>query len=263
MAHTWFYIDNNQRVGPIDEKSFFNLLQSHLISTDTFVWRKGLENWTQIFNLSELMEVIQKLDQVHQDLNFEATPVKTETTLSPTRIEASWFNLSLEEKIFFIKQKEESTIFGPYSLSNIDRLLKERRLNDSSWIYTHQMPAWIKIGAIPQYHDLFGKDPKIPPNAPLHHLNTICIDFQIDNEFQTYQGLAQDLSLGGVQIISRNLNIPLKTTLKVILKPLYTSTMTQIPAEVIRNLDENSGIFVHFTDLEGESLSKLQDYLAI
>ena len=41
----WFYADNNQPVGPVDEARLRELAQAGKIGLDTLVWRQGMANW--------------------------------------------------------------------------------------------------------------------------------------------------------------------------------------------------------------------------
>lgn len=43
---SWYYAENNDRKGPIDETAFQDLVRGGTIKPDTLVWREGMANWT-------------------------------------------------------------------------------------------------------------------------------------------------------------------------------------------------------------------------
>jgi len=42
---TWFYEQNGERVGPVDEEGFQQLLLEEIIGPDTLVWKPGMQEW--------------------------------------------------------------------------------------------------------------------------------------------------------------------------------------------------------------------------
>ena len=42
---SWYYADNNERRGPIDDTAFEDLLRNGTIKAETLVWREGMANW--------------------------------------------------------------------------------------------------------------------------------------------------------------------------------------------------------------------------
>lgn len=41
----WYYVENGQQAGPVEETEFPQLLRAGKLSTDTLVWREGMANW--------------------------------------------------------------------------------------------------------------------------------------------------------------------------------------------------------------------------
>jgi uncharacterized RDD family membrane protein YckC len=42
---SWYYADNNQRIGPVDDAAFRALVAEGKITGETLVWREGMANW--------------------------------------------------------------------------------------------------------------------------------------------------------------------------------------------------------------------------
>ena len=49
----WYYMQNNQRLGPVDEATLRALLGSGAVSIDTLVWTAGMTSWVK-FSQSSL-----------------------------------------------------------------------------------------------------------------------------------------------------------------------------------------------------------------
>lgn len=44
----WYYEQNGNRVGPVDEATMRGLIAARTISIDTLVWTNGMANWTPL-----------------------------------------------------------------------------------------------------------------------------------------------------------------------------------------------------------------------
>jgi TM2 domain-containing membrane protein YozV len=44
----WYYEQNGNRIGPVDEATMRSLIANRTISIDTLVWTNGMANWTPL-----------------------------------------------------------------------------------------------------------------------------------------------------------------------------------------------------------------------
>ncbi len=44
----WYYEQNGNRIGPVDEATMRKLIANRVISIDTLVWTNGMANWTPL-----------------------------------------------------------------------------------------------------------------------------------------------------------------------------------------------------------------------
>lgn len=47
----WYYVDNNQQAGPVQETDFPPLIQAGKLRAETLVWREGMTNWEPFRNV--------------------------------------------------------------------------------------------------------------------------------------------------------------------------------------------------------------------
>lgn len=44
----WYYEQNGNRIGPVDEATMLSLISNRVISIDTLVWTTGMANWVPL-----------------------------------------------------------------------------------------------------------------------------------------------------------------------------------------------------------------------
>ena len=50
---TWYYLEGQQRLGPIPTQTMLTLIESGGITAGTMVWRQGMETWAPIGGVAE------------------------------------------------------------------------------------------------------------------------------------------------------------------------------------------------------------------
>lgn len=98
----WYYVSNNQSVGPFSVEEMEELIENKTIYGNTYVWKSGLKDWIYLKN-SDLAAYLQK----------EETNTKTETTSE----DASWF---------YVNSSNQQ--MGPYTEEEWYSLLKKALL---------------------------------------------------------------------------------------------------------------------------------------
>lgn len=51
----WYYVRNNQRIGPVDENTIISLIQNGTVVRQTLVWKEGMQDWLRA-DASELTD---------------------------------------------------------------------------------------------------------------------------------------------------------------------------------------------------------------
>ena len=73
MGSSWYYVENNERVGPVEEAEMVSLVKSGVLTSSSYVWKKGYENWTAV---SKSEELLVHLSEEEID-DFQATRITT------------------------------------------------------------------------------------------------------------------------------------------------------------------------------------------
>lgn len=50
----WYYVEDGERVGPVEEEGLQELVDDGVLKEDSYVWTKGFDNWQRLHSVSEL-----------------------------------------------------------------------------------------------------------------------------------------------------------------------------------------------------------------
>lgn len=143
----WYYVRGSERVGPVSEDVLRDLFTKQELNLESYVWKKGFQNWERLKDVSEL------------DFNVKATSRSAEVVekVSSPEVEFKfdWKKIREDEELFFVKIGHDrknlidAEYFGPYSLKELREAKEEKRINDKTLIYAAGLPGWIEVGDTP------------------------------------------------------------------------------------------------------------------
>ncbi len=173
---SWYYVQGSERVGPVSEEALKELFLKEEINLESYVWRKGFQNWERIKDVNELnmeapvdlpvsnLAIVEPV--VEKDFEVVAEPMvqvvkqpKPKSTVQEESPEIflnfNWNSHKEKEELFFIKIGHDRKIhsnskyFGPYSIHELREAILENRINNHSLIFSPGMPGWIEVGETP------------------------------------------------------------------------------------------------------------------
>jgi hypothetical protein len=171
----WYYVQGSERVGPVSEQFLQRLFLDNEINAETYVWKKGFQNWERIKNVSEL-----NFDQLNQDnVILESEPINftfdhnnddvnqnadvdielNEEEDVDILFQFNWNDLDDADEVFYIKigkdrkNFEGTDVYGPYSFNELKDALESKRINKHTLIFTPGMEAWQRIHDTPLSED--------------------------------------------------------------------------------------------------------------
>lgn len=165
----WFYVNGSQRVGPISEQMLLGLFKNNEISLETYVWKKGFENWERLKNVPELNQepsdddfyMTSPAEELSSDFLDEVVAEKVEEEFEQEALESefiededfdldfSWKAVEEENEIFYLKtgrdrKEEKQKIYGPYSILELKAAFEDKRINNETLIFGAGMSSWVK-----------------------------------------------------------------------------------------------------------------------
>ena len=257
MSANWYYVENNERVGPVDEKNFLDLIKSNVIDSETYVWKKGFDNWIQAKNLDELRNMIpHSSDSDNSD--------KKNENIEEDNIEFIWENISSDDQIFILRVGEDRGIeakeYGPYSLAMISKLIEQKRVNHLTQIFAPGMSDWISLGEVEVFRDSFSDELEFIERRTTKRCPISARVF-LSGEEHFFQGVCRDISIGGAQILVANFSGKEGDIVKINMHFEDGSFAFSATGKVMRLLDRVGGFAMRYTDLSSESINIINNYI--
>ncbi|AUN99317.1 DUF4339 domain-containing protein [Bacteriovorax stolpii] len=164
----WYYVVGSERVGPVSVEALKQLFLNNEITNETYIWRKGFQNWERLKDVTELsfeseepaveietpMPAPTPLPQRRAEVKREE-PVRQEGPSSPdVQFNFDWRSTKENDELFFVRigkdrKASDSDIFGPYSMTELKEALKEKRINLQTLVFAPGMSSWVKIEETP------------------------------------------------------------------------------------------------------------------
>ncbi len=254
----WYYVEGNERVGPIDEKGLSALIKNGKLGPDNFVWKKGFDNWKK---LSEVKELGQYLSP-EVDLELDSLPAL------PSDTSINWKTLNREEKLFTIKigsdrGSREDVEYGPYSLSTLKKAFDENRINGKTYIFVKGLPNWMFLADLPIFEEVFQDvPPKIEDKDRRKHVRKPFVArVFFHNQSKFFEGICRDISVGGMQMLIGEFPGQVGDEVDLNVHPDNSDYNFVAHGKIVRKLEGGQGISIRFQTLGQEANRSIDKYV--
>lgn len=253
----WFYVQNGERVGPVEESEIKDKIQVGDLGAEDFVWIKGFDNWKAIKDTAEFAEV-----------SAQSIPEPEEVDAPPVIEEISLGNYGDNEKRFFIRIGMDrggvATDYGPYTKAVLKKLYKENRINGKTLFFTQGMVNWITLAEVKDFEQVFEDVP--PAIDDIEKRDSIRKPFIakmfIANNDKVYEGLCRDISVGGMQVLVAEFPGSPGEKVNINVHPDNSDFNFTASGKIVRLLDGNSGFSFIFENLDDTAKSSIQEYIS-
>lgn len=261
----WYYVKGSERVGPVDETELQALVHGGELTGDSYVWRKGFDNWRHMHEVDELVSLL----EVHEEAAPSPGPELPETiqTEADERPGVNWSEIDEHSRQFHIKvgvdRGGDEAEYGPFSLREMKQLFDDQRVNAKTFVFTMGMANWTFLGDLPIYQEFFSDlppkieavDRRVSVRRPfvarlLFHDNAV-----------VYEGICRDISVGGLQILVSDFPARVGEEITMNVHPDNGRTTFVAKGVVVRLLDGNQGFSLRFHDLNQEARQAIESYL--
>ncbi len=267
MSVSWYYVEGSERVGPVVEDELKVLFAKGKLNAESYVWKKGLENWEKICDLSELDYLLhQEEEAIVAIVNKQSDKVPDVLKLPPIK-EFSWVKYDLDAPIFLIKigvdRGTSSTEYGPYSMNIIKKLFFDNRVGPKTYIFTPGMKDWIFLADIPKYSELFMGIPPVidEEQRRLDQRKPFIARMLFHDNNNVYEGVCRDISIGGVQVLVSGMNVIVGETINMNVHPTNSDYCFVAAGKIVRVLDGNQGFSLRFENLSSEAHKSIDQYV--
>lgn len=144
----WYYVRGSERVGPVSVDVLRDLFTRQEINLESYVWKKGFQNWERLKDVAELDFSGKGPVYVEEEAEEKASSPELE-------FKFDWAKIRDDEELFFVKIGSDrknfidAEYFGPFSLAELREAKEENRINDKTLIYALGLSGWIEAGETP------------------------------------------------------------------------------------------------------------------
>ena len=244
MSHSWYYVVENERKGPVAHSDMAQLITSSQLGMEDYVWRKGFENWMKLRDVQELNSL---LSEESSDFSLSA--------------------LDPESKCVFIRTGSDRgglpQDYGPFSLNILKKLAQESRINSKTLIYTKGLPKWAYLGEVSGYQEIFEDVPPVISDAEkrANKRKPFVARILFHNSKKLYEGLCRDISIGGMQILVAHFPGKVGEEISMNVHPENEDYHFVASGKIVRLLEGNQGFSFRFTDLADEAKTSILNYI--
>ena len=273
MSTNWYYVESNERIGPIDESEFKDLINSEKIIGETYVWRKGFENWVQAKSLDELKKYLSSVfvagnendaSDIDSENNTDDDLLNRLDAESNESIQFEWGDVLESDQIFILRIGEDRGVqakeFGPYTLGMIKELVEQKRVNHLTQIFSPGMDNWLFLGNIDYFKSFFKEDISEVDRRENKRCPISARVFLSEQE-SFFQGVCRDVSIGGAQVLVADFKGKEGDEIKINMHFNDGSFAFAAKGKVIRSLNRVKGFAMRFIDLSPESINMINNYI--
>ena len=256
MSVEWYYVEGEQRIGPVSQSKISELIEEGNLTEENFVWKKGFENWKKLKEVSDF----KRNDDYPEEL---PTIVK-----SSEKRDVDWDVIKDDEKIFLIKigidRGGEEVEYGPYSINILKRAAIEGRINGKTLLFVSGMDSWTFLSDLPIYNKIFSTESETLSNSERRQNSRkpFVARMFFHNESVVYEGICRDISVGGLQVLVDGFPGNIGDEISLNVHPENTDYNFVASGKVVRILEGDQGFSLRFIKLSDEAINAIEDYLS-
>jgi len=253
MLESWYYVSKGQRLGPVDTSVITQLMSSGQLTKEDFVWKKGFDNWKKIKDVSELS--VSESDSFVPPMH----PMNAKLELS---------KLDPDERCVFVRigvdRGGSPAEYGPYSVSVIKKLFNENRINGRTQFFIHsKMAEWMFLADLADFQSVFEElPPKIEDQERRKTIRKpMLARLFVQNNSQVFEGVCRDISVGGMQVLTREFPGKAGDRISINVHPDNTEYHFTAAGTVVRLLDGKLGFSFRFESLQPDAQRAIEKYI--
>ncbi len=258
---SWYYVQGSERVGPVEQSELKALVLQGVLGSDSYVWRKGFENWQRMSEVDELENL----------LGGGGAPSHVDEIPAINEDEAprfDWDQVDQNKRMFMIRigldRGCEEMEYGPYALGELKRAFDEKRINGKTFIFAPGMSDWMFLADIPIYESLFEDMPPVIDEIDRRRTprRPFVARMLFHNNADVFEGTCRDISLGGLQVLSSNLPVKMGEKVTLNVHPDNSGHSFTASGTIVRILEGNQGFSLRFEGLSEDANSAISSYIS-
>jgi hypothetical protein len=267
----WYYVRGSERIGPVDQADLESLVQVGELNEQSYVWKKGFDNWRFLSEVDELAYLLDiKVEEEEVEEVQESGPMIPEAIparVSAAKAEFAWDSVDYNQRNFHIKvgvdRGGDEAEYGPFSLNELRQLFSDGRINERTFLFSPGMSNWSFIGDLPIYSSFFTSvPPQIDPvDRRVNTRKPFVARLLFHDDSQVYEGICRDISVGGLQVLVSDFPARVGEFITMNVHPDNGPHKFTAKGVVVRVLDGNQGFSLRFKDMSAEAHQAIESYV--
>ncbi|MBP5296461.1 MAG: DUF4339 domain-containing protein [Bacteriovoracaceae bacterium] len=275
----WYYVQDGERQGPVDEKKMQALAQAGTLTNESYVWKKGMKDWAHLADVAELTALVNNTAasvmtssaEEEEDPAFASLDSGDNTASmmleEMPRASFDWHKVDTQQKVFMIKtgidRGANEAEYGPFNLAMLQRLLQEKRINLKTLVYTPGMDTWEFLADTPLAGQITSEVPPVIAESERRKAvrRPFIAKMFLSDDQQVFEGVCRDISIGGLQILAANVPVKVGDTISMNVHPDNTQHSFVATGRVVRLLGQHQGLSVRFQNLDDAARQAINAYL--
>lgn len=186
----WFIAVGEKSVGPISAPEVYDRVMSGEITWISYVWKEGMSGWQRLCDVPTFQAAVPPPPAAKPQVQPPAPP-----------------SMKMQPKEWFLFFNEAQ--HGPFGLDEVEGMAGAGKINSEILGWKDGMSGWEKVGTLSAFAGFFGANP--PPVATAeesgrekraYSRRPILAKIMIAEKDQLIVGMARDISIGGMQVLS-------------------------------------------------------------
>ncbi len=277
MSVEWYYVDGQERVGPIGMPQLAGLVQEGTLGPESFVWREGFEDWQALKDTAEWP----KISPAPTPPPPQAPPLPAASTSSNTNRESSisniptmggpapfnWNQIGENDQAIYIKIGQDrggqEIEYGPFTKGQIARAYREERINHKTYVYAQGLDNWVFLGDTSLLGERSGQvaaiqehERRTSPRKPF------VARLLLVGRDEVFEGICRNIGPGGLQVLVANFPLGEGEHIEINVHPENDPQHAFVASgKIVRILQGGCGFAMCFENLTAEANQAIQSYL--
>ncbi len=235
----WFIAIGDKSIGPMSASEVYERVMAGELTWISYVWKEGMADWQRLADVPTFQAAVPPPPSAKPKAGPPALPAK-----------------QIQPKVWFLYFNESQ--YGPYAEDEVLGMAGMGKINSETFAWKDGMSDWEKISTLGNFSASFSGSMSAGPASAaaekrLYSRKPVLAKIMIAEGDKLIIGMARDISIGGMQVLSEFVPSKVGSRLKLNVSPPEPTNSIFQPfvAEglVVRIHDDRRGFSFRFDEL--------------
>jgi len=255
----WFVAINHEKwIGPMAASEVVGRINKAELTWAHYGWRKGQQKWMRLCDIPDFKAAVPSQPNKIVEVEVQKNVTRAHAAPPPPKKVQSWY-------LYY-----NDSQFGPFTEDDIHRFLRIGKIHGDVHIWKDGMSGWEKIKRLDPFKESVAEsknaravkktERRRAPRVPVVARSLMASGGKV------FTAVCRDVSVGGMQVLTRDLPGPVGTRLKLNISAPVTVAGRKISSfvaegEIVRLLEDGKGFSFRFEKLSDHSVRCIEQYI--